>query len=328
MEERRGKEETRGNWKQILVTALIAGVVTVGAGMLLNHFQTREPRLTYSAEDTLPFEGPAENIAIYHVKIESSGKKVVEDVVCQLSFSKATIKQSRAILEPSITYNDIILSNLYRIEIANLNPEENVILSVLASSPEQLPNRPEISLRGKGVTGVEASDDIGNGVSWVIIVLSTIAVFVATYLFIRTSGFLPRLGLTFFEDSDEPKHHDDQRQILSYLCGVHKLNSEVERYLNMPSEASYWSESDRFAMLAVENPMGEDLERRKQVLKDLLEYAQVHRSSEGIVHYNIARIAKAQGKDEEADDHLEKAKRLIPKLIETRVKLDPIWRNK
>ena len=96
----------------------------------------------------------------------------------------------------------------------------------------------------------------------------------------------------------------------------------------MSSEVSYWAESDRFAMLAVENPTGEDSERQKQVLKDLLQYTQVHPSSEGIVHYNIARIAKAQGEDEEADDHLEKAKKLIPKLIETRVKLDPIWGKK
>jgi len=328
MEESRRGEGARVNWKQILVTALITGIITVGAGMLISHFQTREPRLTYSAEDALPLEGPVENIAIYHVRIENSGKKVVEDIACQLSFSKATIKQSRVILEPSITYDEIILSNVYRIEISNLNPEETVILSVLASSPEQLPNRPKISLRSKGVTGVEASEDRGNGMNWVLIVLSTITMFAMTYVIIRTTGLTRRLGLTFLEDYDESKHGDDQRQILSYLCGIHKLNEEVERYLNMSSETSYWAESDRFAMLAVGNPTGEQATKYKSVLEDLLIYGTINQKSEGIIHYNIARIAKSQTNDEEANEHLKEAKKSIPKLVETRVKLDSIWKSK
>ena len=308
-------EERRLNWTQIIITAVVTGIVAFIVGMLLFQFQTQEPRLTYSAEDTLPFEGPLENIAIYHVKIENNGNKIVEDVICQLSFSTATITQSRIILEPSITYSDTISSNSYRVEIANLNPQESAILSILASSPEQLPNRPEISLRGKGITGVEAPRQERNDNSWwMIIVTAMVAAFTGLFM------------VDIFRKSS-PKHSEDQRQILSYLCGIHKLNSEVERYLNMSSEASYWSESDRFAMLVIEDPTGEEAEKRKQVLRDLLEYARINPSSKGIIHYNIARIAKAQNNKEEADRHLEEAKKIIPKLVKTRVGLDPIWRE-
>ena len=96
-------EERRSNWKQIIITAIITGVITVGAGVIINNFQTREPHLTYSAQDAIPFEGLLENIAIYNVEIENDGKKIVEDVVCQLSFSTGVIQQSRVILEPSVT---------------------------------------------------------------------------------------------------------------------------------------------------------------------------------------------------------------------------------
>jgi hypothetical protein len=328
MEESRRGEGARVNWKQILVTALITGIITVGAGMLINHFQTREPRLVYSAEDTLPFEGPLENLAIYHVKTENSGKKIVEDVVCQLSFSTGIIQQNRVVLEPSITANEIVSDSVYRLELPNLNPGESAAISILVSSKDQLPDRPEISLRGKGVTGVEASEKIGNGLNWVVVVLSTIAMFAATYFLIRTTRLTRRLGLTFLEDFDESRHNDDQRQVLSYLCGIHKLSSEVERYLNMSSEASYWAESDRFAMLVIEDPMGEDSEKRKRVLESLLKYAGIRSMSEGIIHYNIARIAKAQGKEEEANNRLEEARRIIPELVKTRVELDPIWGEK
>jgi len=315
-------EERHVNWKQIFITAAVTGIVTLGAGMALYYIQTPEPRLTYSVEDTLPFEGPSENIAIYHVGIENNGKKVVEDVVCQLSFSTAIIKQHRIILEPSIAYTETILNNSYRVELLNLNPQESTLVSVLASSPDQLPSRPEISLRGKGITGIEVSGKTEKNNVWTTMMIAMIAAFAGL-----SSLFFTRrlIGL------ESPKHsatHATQRGILSYLCGIHNLNSEVERYLNMPSEASYWSEADRFAMLAVEDPTGEDTEKRKHVLKDLLKYAEVASLSEGIIHYNIARIAKAQSKEEEADDHLKKAEKIIPELVKTRLEIDPILGKK
>ncbi len=309
-------EEKRSNWGRIILTAIITAVVTVGGGMLITIWQADEPHLTYSTEDAIPFEGQQENIAIYNVKIENDGEKVVEDVVCQLSFSTATIEQSRLIIEPTITKNVTTENNMYRLELPDLNAKESAIISVLASSPEQLPSRPDISLRGKDVTGVEASTENKTGDNWIFVVLATIAVY----------AIFSILYLYFRKDSS--KHRDDQRQILSYLCGIHKLNAEVERYLNMPSKTSYWSESDRFAALASKKPKGAEAEKRKHVLKDLLKYAYVHKSSRGIVHYNIARIAKAQGKKKEADVHLKQAKDIIPKLIETRIKLDPIWKKK
>ena len=142
-------EERRLGWKQIVITAIITGVITVGAGIFIDQIQAREPLLTYSVEGGIPFEGPLENIAIYNVKIENDGKKVVEDVVCQLSFTEATIQQGRVILEPSITKNENISGNSYRLELPNLNPGESAALSVLVSSREQRPSLPEISLRGK-----------------------------------------------------------------------------------------------------------------------------------------------------------------------------------
>lgn len=320
-------EERRVNWKQIFITAAVTGIVTLGVGMALYYIQTPEPRLTYSVEDTLPFEGPSENIAIYHVRIENNGKKVVEDVVCQLSFSTAIIKQHRIILEPSIAYTETILNNSYRAELLNLNPQESTLVSVLASSPDKLPPRPEISLRGKGITGIEVSGKTEKNNVWTTMMVAMIAAFagLSSLFFTRRPEFLNLIGL------ESPKHsstHATQRGILSYLCGIHNLNSEVENYLKMPSDVTYWSEADRFAMLAVEDPTGEDAEKRKHVLNDLLKYAEIASLSEGIIHYNIARIAKAQSKEEEADDHLKKAEKIMPELVKTRLEIDPIFGKK
>ena len=77
----------------------------------------------------------------------------------------------------------------------------------------------------------------------------------------------------------------------------------------------------------LEGASGEEAEKRKHVLEDLLKYTKVHPKSEGIIHYNIARIAKAQRNEEEANKHLEEAKKTIPELVKTRIALDPIWKE-
>jgi len=76
-------------------------------------------------------------------------------------------------------------------------------------------------------------------------------------------------------------------------------------------------------------PLGEMAQSRKQVLKDLLEYEDnIATQSEGIIYYNVALIAKARGEENEAEEHLKEARKLIPKIVEKRMQLDPIWKKK
>ena len=53
----RETDDRRINFKQIFVTTLITGIVGVATGMLLFHLQGREPRLTYSINQSLAFMG-------------------------------------------------------------------------------------------------------------------------------------------------------------------------------------------------------------------------------------------------------------------------------
>ena len=121
----------------------------------------------------------------------------------------------------------------------------------------------------------------------------------------------------------------DQRQVLAYLCGVHGLYDEVNQYLTNQTDVSYWSESDKYASLAIQDITSPIAEKRKIILQDLLQYMKdIHKPSIGIIHYNIARISKAQGKDDEADKHLEEANKYIREEIKTRSNMDPLWDEK
>ena len=55
---------------------------------------------------------------------------------------------------------------------------------------------------------------------------------------------------------------------------------------------------------------------------DLVEYASVASKSKSIIYYNLAKISKIQGLTKEMQEHLETAKKLSPKLIEKRIKLE------
>jgi len=55
----------------------------------------------------------------------------------------------------------------------------------------------------------------------------------------------------------------------------------------------------------------------KQVLRDFLEYGSIPPSSEAAIHYDIARIVKVQGKNEEADGHIKWAQKIAARLMKT-----------
>lgn len=149
------------NRRSIVIAATITGIITLfvslGSGWLLSYLQAREPNLVYSIQDTVPFEGPTENLAIYHVTIQNSGLRIAESVICQISILDAKIAKSSLIVAPGIAYNQSISDGSCRVEIPNLNPQESVIVSVVASSVKKLPSRPQVHLRGKGIVGTEAT---------------------------------------------------------------------------------------------------------------------------------------------------------------------------
>jgi len=131
------------------------------------------------------------------------------------------------------------------------------------------------------------------------------------------------------EEKDISLHTDaEQKEILSYLCEIHGLETYSKRYREIITDISYWAESDYLTRQAIKNSKPENTNKIKHVLLDLLKYAAVIDKSRGIIHYNIALIAYSQGNQKEVDEHLEKAKKLIPELIQKRLEIEPIWKNK
>jgi hypothetical protein len=321
------------NWKQILLTGLVTGAVTVLTGMALFKWQQREPRLSFSLSDTIPFEGQDEQLAIYHVSIQNEGKREVEDVLCSVDVSPAAIKKYRVKADATLKHSEVVSNSVIQFQANGLNPNEEITLSVLASSTNAIPTRPVVSLRGKDVMGVaETRTDRESAVSWpwapaLVAAYAGLSVGSLFLLRRRPHIFGGLLGKRIASIVDSEHHSDDQNEILAYLFGLHGMPEQVEYYLRKAEGCSYWAESDRLASMAVESNNPDNLRKCASILHDLLNYAESSPISQGIIHYNLARIATKLNLNAEVEQHLSDAKKLIPKLLKTRLSLDPLFKK-
>lgn len=304
-------EERKVNWGQILVSALVTGIVAIITGTILFRLQTREPKLVYQASATSPFRGSDQNFAIYDVEISNRGSASIHDVTALVEVPSSEIEDYRISADPTLRTSETDSDGGLEIRVPELNPGEQVGISVLATSDEDLPTRPDISVRGSGVLGEEASEEVSvSGLLSSERLVSLATAVAAAYTGLATLLVFRRRVQTlsvFGRDiALSDKHSDDQNEILAYLCGIHGLADDMQDYLARPRKTSYWAEADRHAALAESDPTSPEAESRKHVLADLLEYASVAPLSRSIVQFDIARIANAQGNQTEAEEYLAK----------------------
>lgn len=147
--------QTASVWWSRIISALLGIAVTVIGSLVLQKLQSREPHLTYSSVETVPFNGQNGVVGIYQVIVRNDGKTEVEDVTSYIQIRGAKIEQYRTIVAPSLTTTTSGNADAIRVNLPSLNPGEAAQISILATDPTFLPNHPEISVRAKGVNGVE-----------------------------------------------------------------------------------------------------------------------------------------------------------------------------
>lgn len=313
-------------WKYIIIpiiiTAIATLIVTIAAPIVIDYFKTPDFKLQYYVQDTLPFKTQTTEIASYQVMVKNEGAKVLEDIVCQIHIPGATINQSNFLSEFPLDFSQNCTANSLTLKIANLNPQETGTIYILATSENQLPTQPNIQLRAKGASGAKAPSTDNQEASPWYYNLATVGI----PLTVGLASVILLLKRELKPEPDHKKIEENQNQCLGYLCGVHELFPEMERYYNTSTKSSYRSESDRLTALAVKDPRN----RKKilQVLISLLEYdGNIAEESKAVIHYNIAKIFKADRNSVEEKAHLEEAKKMAPEIIESRLKVDPYFKQ-
>ena len=309
--------QNRINWRSILLTGIISGTIAIATGMLLYQLQERQPRLQYSMDETLPMDAGRETHAIYHVTIRNTGGSVVRDVVAQMNFDPGTVLQSRARCSPAVACTEAMAAGGYTARIPSLNPSESVLISALVRGVTRLPTTPAVTLRGDGITGerVSSSDAELSAKELLGSMIPAVAVALLT----------PILLVRIWCAKPGPAVGDDQREVFAYVLGLHGFQIEADRVLSS-EKLTYWVQSDRLTSRVLAAQAEAPIRRMQFVLKGVLAYADhMAASSKGIVHYNMARLAKAVGDDATVEYELANANALIPDLLLRRLKLDPLF---
>ena len=304
-----------------ILTALISIAVTVIGGLLLYYFQSKQPELIYKVDKILPFESQTQKLNIYHITIENTGNQIAEDVVCQIQITPATVKEYRVNSDAPIQIIDSVKKQDIDINTSSLNPKESYKVSILATSEGAFPDEPLVKIRAKGISGTEKKIDSENHDekdSNFLLKLLLEAASVATAMTLFTRYIL---------SDDGTRHSGNQNEILSYLCGIHGLDAQVERYLALPKKTSYWAEMDRLAAIAIASNDTTIALKSITIIDDLIKYADMASTSKGVGYYNLARLYLFINDIPNCNSNLEIAKKTIPKLLATRLEIDPIFKN-
>lgn len=303
------------DWLNNIITAVISIVVTVIAGAILYYWQIEKSELSYSFERIEPFENQTEKLTIYHIKIENSGTTIIEDIEGTIDIGNAEITEYKTKSETPINIIDSLQNKQIKILIKSFNKGEGCKVSILAKSSSELPTEPCVKLRSKGTIGIkidtEKKDFIGgfNFQFWLIglTILASLVQLVSKRFVSTLTG----------------KHlNGDQRHIFAYLCGVHNIPEEANRYMSL-HETTYWAEADRLGFLAINSQDLVYCEKIKWVLNDVLFYTgSVADESKAIIYFNIAKIEKKLGNIEKVKENINNAKKLSKSLISKRLTFD------
>jgi hypothetical protein len=299
-------------WLTALLSAVIGIAVTVVGAVILDKVRQREPHLVYSVADAPSFNGPTEAVSIYQVTVMNDGKGEVEKVSCAVRIPRAKIEQYRTSGPTLVPIIGTLNGDTVLVDIANLNPQESVQISVLASGG-YLPSRPEITVRARGLSGVEEGAT-GTGQSqnslWAAVGASLSSVALSFIIFFRTKrgGF------------------GSQKEVLAKLCRIHGLAEEADDYDNSNRSVQYYSEADRLTQWAIDNSSVDVREKVERVLLGLLA-EEVARSSKALVLCDLARLAAFKNDISSGRTYLASAKEIAADEVSSRLRTDQLLKK-
>jgi hypothetical protein len=286
MPDETNEKSTKLNWKSILVTSTAALIVSLLGSLLLSWWQAKEPKLLYSLVQPVPFPGEQEVIGTYQIEIENAGKTELENILLTVDVPDAQIKQDRIQASPSIERLSRWTNSTYYLSAPSINPKENLLISLLVSSPKALSQQPVISLRAKGIVGALKSEsaDSKSTAAKVLQVINYLlagacAGMTATIVLLRSKKQLKTFG-----------SRDDQRQVLASLCIQNGLDDIADIYLNQRSETTYWLEAEWLTTKAIKSKSKECLRQTRNILEAIKERKTLSKGSGYSVSIQIALL--------------------------------------
>ena len=314
------------NWKSIIATALVTGIVTILTGMLLYWWQSEKLELTYNSIQSIPFDDSSNLLFIQQIEIQNSGDKPIDDIVLAISFTDEIIEKSRIVIDKAISHKKESDIKSITLKIDSLNPNEGANISVLFKSNTSYSTGAAISLRGKGVSGKLIGSDKEKSHKELLLI-ALVAAYAGIFSFFlstkRGRTMLPiiikSLILGRFAASD------DQKYVIASALSMYGYPEKAKDYLKSTSNRQYWVEAD---LLAAEALNGDEKLRRDtiKILTTISEIPNIVSSSKAITLYNIARLLHVETPNgKESIEYLTIAKQIKESVIQERLSKDPVF---
>ena len=313
------------NWKSIIATAIITGVVTIASGMLLFRWQTAEPKLIYNSIRSIPFDDVSNKLFIQQIEVENLGNKPAEEVVLIISFTNEIIQKFQVNIDKAISYKESSDDKAIKLWIDNLNTGEGVNVSVLYQSPNPQSTGAIISLRANGVTGksIGATQKESQEPIWIAIAL--FAAYAGIFSFFLSSKERRAVFSKTYRNLFSGFFIGLKNLIVSELI-TYGYPEKAKEYLQLSKDIDGWQTVD---FLVAEAINGEEKLKKDiiKILNDIIETQPFISSiSKTVIYYNIARLFKNLGEDnEKVVEYLELAKKLNKWVIERRISCDPLF---
>ena len=314
------------NWKSIIATALVTGIVTVLTGIVLYWWQSEKLELTYNSIQSIPFDDSSNLLFIQQIEIQNSGDKPIDDVVLAISFTDEIIEKSRIVIDNAISHKKESDTKSITLKIDSLNPNEGANISVLYKSDTSYSTGAAISLRGKGVTGklIGSNKETDRKEPLVIALIAAYAGVLSFFLSTkRGRTMLPIIMKSLL--SGRLAASDDQKYVIASALSMYGYPEKAKDYLNSSSDRQYWVEAD---LLAAEALNGDEKLRRDtiKILSTISEIPNIVPSSKAITLYNIARLLHVETPNgKESIEYLTLAKQIKESVVQERLSKDPIF---
>jgi hypothetical protein len=310
------------NWKSILATGLVTAIVTIGTGVFLFWWQTKEPELTYNYVRSIPFDDSGSQVFIQQFEVSNSGDETAEDITLIVRFPQSQIEKSNIRIDNAIKYQKEIKDDSVTLAITSLNPNEGLSFSVLLKGQLTLASEPEVSLRAKGIVG----EKVGSTKSKIkpAIGIALIAAYAGIFAFMlsnkRYREIFPLVLFKLLRGGSVST--GNQKDNIASLLSLYGFPEKAREYLNYGSARRYWVEADLIGADAIASNE-QDRKNMLNVLSHLVEEIHMASQSKAVVHYNIARIQKSLNL--EFQEQLDLAKSIDNKEIDIRLKRDPVF---
>lgn len=287
--------ETKLNWKQLFLTAVITCIFTIVAGLATYYFTTRSPNLVFSVSEgpVLPILGEYKQIHVLEVR--NTGRREVLDVLAQVSIL-GRIDESSFQGSAGLKPVERKQPTTYEVEVPMLNPGEYFGLAIMVTVPT-VSAKPLIAVRGVGVAGVQQDPGVPENKKDEILPTVLVGALAAVSgIFISISPLLRRFLRTpgggflqeaFFSSGDlGPFDRNEMVALILARCGLPRLGRMI-RFA--PSEVSFRGTSDLLFSEAISRP-GADRKPYIKALKCMLLIGWMNEASRSVVEYSIRAL--------------------------------------